>query len=70
LENIKEESDSTTDPHEDRDAQQCISYLSEIDDKFIVDNPHLKHRDSLTLHQEGNDGDFFARRRTFFVKFY
>jgi hypothetical protein len=65
LEDIREESDSTTDLHEDRDAQQRVLYFSAVDDKFIVDNSHLlKHHDSLTLHKEGNNGDFFARRRT------
>jgi hypothetical protein len=71
LDDIEEKSDSTTDCHEDRNAQQRISYLSEVDDEIIVDYPTLnKHRDSLTLRQEGNDGDYIARRRTSFFEFY
>jgi hypothetical protein len=71
LEHIKEESDSTTDLYEDRDAQQRVSYFSDVDDKFIVDNSHLlKHRDSLTLYEEGNNGHFFARRRRSFFESY
>ena len=67
LDKIKEESDSTTDSYENRDAQQRVSHLTEVDGEFIVDNPHLKHRDSLMLCQEGNDGNFFARCRESFV---
>ncbi len=30
----------------------------------------MKHHDSLTLRQEGNNGNFFVRRRTSFIEFY
>jgi hypothetical protein len=69
----EEESVTTTDFPEDRDAQPRVSYLTEVDEEFIVDNldlAHLKHRDSLSLYQEGINGEFYARRRSSFFESY
>jgi hypothetical protein len=71
LNEVKEEPDSTTDRHQDRKAQQRVSYCSDIDDKIFVNYPTLdKHHDSLTLRQEGNDGDYIARHRTSIFEYY
>ncbi len=68
---VEEEPDSTTDSHQDRDAQQRVLYRSDVDDEIFVDYPTLdKHCDSLTLRQEGNDGDYITRRRTSIFEYY
>jgi hypothetical protein len=63
LHNIEEESDSTTDRDKDRDVHHRVSHLLDIDNATFVDRPQSNnHCDSLTLRQEGNNGDYFARR--------